>query len=282
YPVDVPPPPLDRDCEQVRDQYVKYVADELRALIVFLEEQTGKKMDYDRLWEIVNRVQEMNEWARKANELRKTVPCPMGAQDGFSTFVPARMMPTSLETLEFYKGLYYELKERVDSGIGVAEQEKYRLLWGGGVPPWHSMYILDYFLSYGAVFVFETTYSRNLIPFEIPPNITDPVEAISLRNFEQRTRFNGRPIKGSDTPVPILPYLDWIKEFKADGMVTHASRSCRASTVGKRFLSQLLQERLPLPFLAIEGDLADLAAFSKDETKNRIDIFMELMAGQKM
>jgi hypothetical protein len=35
-------------------------------------------------------------------------------------------------------------------------KSKYRLLWGSGLPPWHTMNIFNYFEGLGAVFVGET------------------------------------------------------------------------------------------------------------------------------
>jgi len=44
----------DRDHREVLSYYHKYIVKQLRGLVAFLEEQTKKKMDYDRLRELVD------------------------------------------------------------------------------------------------------------------------------------------------------------------------------------------------------------------------------------
>jgi benzoyl-CoA reductase/2-hydroxyglutaryl-CoA dehydratase subunit BcrC/BadD/HgdB len=56
YNIDLPYPLYEDDIEfaDVRDYYIKHIIEELRGLVAFLEKQTGKKMDYDRLSDTVD------------------------------------------------------------------------------------------------------------------------------------------------------------------------------------------------------------------------------------
>ncbi|MEE8469838.1 MAG: 2-hydroxyacyl-CoA dehydratase family protein [Dehalococcoidia bacterium] len=281
YNIEVLMPPSDADMDAIKEHNVRYMAEELRGLIAFLEEQTGKKMDYDRLMAIIKQVEETRWWWREAYELRKAIPAPMSTQDHFVLFVPHHMLLTDPVTLDFYKGLYEELKERVDNNIGVIDDEKHRLLWGVGLPPWHSMYILDYFLDYGAVFSAETAYMIPE-PFEIPSGITDPVEIIALRAFERNSALQRRGQQAGGVPPLAQAHLERIRDYHIDGVVMHVTRSCRASTMGQILVRNVVRDHYPkMPVMFMESDIIDLHTYSEDETKNRIETFMEMVEANK-
>ncbi len=281
YNIDVLMPPSDANMEAIREHSVRYMAEELRGLVVFLEEQTGRRMDYDRLRALVGQVEETRMWWRKAYELRKALPCPMSTQDHFTLFVPHHMMLTDSFTLEFYKGLYEELKERVDGGRGVIDEEKYRLIWGVGIPPWHSMYVLDVFLEYDAVFAAETAY---MVPehFEMPADVSDPLEVIALRAFERNTALQRRGQEAGGIPPLAQAHLERIRDFSIDGVVMHITRSCRASTMGQMLVRNVINDRYPgMPVMFMESDMIDHHAYSEGDTRKRIDVFMEMVAEYK-
>ncbi len=281
YNIEVLMPPSDADMEAIREHSVRYMAEELRGLIAFLEEQTGTKMDYDRLMAIVRHVEETRWWWREAYELRKAIPCPMSTQDHFVLFVPHHMMLTDSFTLEFYKGLYQELKERVDNRTGVIDDEKYRLLWGVGLPPWHTMNILDYFLNFGAVFAAETAYMIPE-PFEIPPDASDPVQLIAERAFERNSALQWRGQQAGGVPPLAQAHLERIKDFSIDGVVMHITRSCRASTMGQILVRNVIRDYYPkMPVMFMESDIVDLDTYSEAETRNRIETFMEMVEAYK-
>ena len=277
YNMDVLMPPSDADFNVIREHSVRYMAEELRGLIAFLEEQTGTKMDYDRLMAIIRQVEETRWWWREAYELRKAVPTPMTTQDHFVLFVPHHMMLTDSFTLEFYKGLHDELKERVDNGIGALDDEKYRLLWGVGLPPWHTMSIMDYFTDFGAVFAAETAYMIP-DPFEIPPVVKDPVELIAQRAFERNTVLQRGGQEAGGVPPLAYAHLERIRDYDIDGVVMHITRSCRASTMGQIHVRNVIRDYHPgIPVMFMESDIIDLDTYSDEETKNRIDSFMEMV-----
>src|SRR4030043_1590209 len=218
YNFDVVTPPADADLKQVRGYYIKYQVEELKGLVAFLEKQTGKKMDWERLNQVIDLSEETSKLWRECHELRKATPCPMPAEDHFRTFVPGRFWLGTQEALDFYRELRDELKDRVENKIGVIPDEKYRLLWGGGLPPWHSMNIFNYFESHGAVFVRETAYS----PFdaaEITANV-HPLERFAMKYFGGFTYRYERAKKGCGDPA-VQQVLDWIGEYKAEGIVMH-------------------------------------------------------------
>jgi benzoyl-CoA reductase/2-hydroxyglutaryl-CoA dehydratase subunit BcrC/BadD/HgdB len=202
----------------------------------------------------------------------------MPAEDHFNCFVPGYFMMGTKEALDFYKELYQEVKDRADNKIGVIPEEKYRLLWAGGLPPWHTMWMMNYFESAGAVFVIETSY-RPWDPVEVPP-IADPLEYIAHRTFLRITSRYEKAQKHSGNPgVELL--LELIDNYKIDGMVSHASRSCRATTIGQLHYKNLVQRYVKIPSLQLTSDIIDLRDYSEAQWKMQIDAFVETVATHK-
>ena len=177
-------PPYDEKIDQreVEQYYLKYAVKELKGAIAFIEKQTQRKMDWARLEELTDLVDRTWDMFIDAYELRKAVPCPMDTGDAMNTMVPLAFMLGTQEAYDFYKALYDELKEKIARKEGVAEEEKYRLLWGAGLPPWFALSDFQYFNSKGAVFPVERTYREaERIERLRLPKLGDPLERIALR-----------------------------------------------------------------------------------------------------
>lgn len=153
-------PPWDPDIDRrdVEKFYVKYLTDELRGLVHFCEKVTGKKMDWDRLESTVDLSDRTWDLLIDTYELRKAHPTPMDTGDAMNTMVPLNFMMGTQEAYDFYVDLNKELKEKITRKEGVADEEKYRLIWGAGLPSWFALGDFQYFNSKGAVFPVETTY----------------------------------------------------------------------------------------------------------------------------
>ncbi|MEK7847997.1 MAG: hypothetical protein AAB270_03645, partial [Chloroflexota bacterium] len=63
-----------------------------------------------------------------------------------------------------------------------------------------------------------------------------------------------------------------------DGMVMHATRSCRATTIGQLHLKNLVQRYVKIPGLQLISDIIDLRDYSEAEWKSNIDSFLETVA----
>jgi len=276
YTFDVLWPPLDADIQERKGYYLDYLMDGLRGLVAFLEENTGKKIDMDRLSEIVATAEETRRIWWKVHELRKAVPAPMPAQDMLNCIVPGMFMTGEQDALDFYRKLYDEVKYRVDNKIGTIPNEKYRLLWSGGLPPWHSMGIFKYFETLGAVFVTEMAYNYGE-PADIPDRITDPLERLALGFFQIFTNYFERARKGCGDAM-VQRMLDFIEDYKIDALVNHGTISCRATTIGQTHQGNVIREYVKVPILYIETDIIDSRTFSEAYLKGQIDAFIETLA----
>jgi len=269
--------------DDVRQQYMRYQVDQNRRLIQFLEKHTGHKMDWDKLSYMLDMSHKTTRVYAQAFELRKAVPCPMPTEDQFNLFVPALMMPGDERALRLYEELIEELKYRVEHKIGVIPNEKYRLIWGPGLPPWHTMKMFQQFEKLGAVFVTEIAYSVPSMEGvrEPPDSITDPLERMAWGQYEgflqkqRRSAVGGYSILEMDNP------LERIEPFKAEGVVFHWLKSCRATTIGQRWYQNLIQERTGVPTLQLESDICDLRDMAEVDWSAKIEAFIEVVDAYK-
>jgi benzoyl-CoA reductase/2-hydroxyglutaryl-CoA dehydratase subunit BcrC/BadD/HgdB len=267
------------DLEEVKDYYIKYVKEELKGLVDFLEQQLGRKMDWDRLSEVVALSERTIKLWHDTYQLRKAVPAPMPTEDAMNTMVPGYFNMGTQEAYDFYRGLYDEIKYRVDNKIGVIPDEKYRLMWALSLPPWYGLVLFNYFESLGAVFPIEAVYHPP-VPLEIPANITNPLERMAWRFYDAITHWYEKAQKNSRHPW-VEWFLELIEDYKIDGVVFHQARTCRTIHCGQLHQMNILKKHSDIPMLMLEGDIIDARNYDEEATHNNIDVFIEVVDAYK-
>jgi len=280
-------PPYDADLADPRlaEHYKIQIRATLQAQIAFLEEQTGKKFDRERFGEIMKNSQEAMKYWYAVLELRKAVPCPMGAEDYFTAIIPFLYLAGDREAVVFYKDLYEEIKGRVERGRGVIPEEKYRFCWLG-IPPWFNMGLFNYLQTLGAVVCVESTYYVGQ-PVEI--DLSDPLEGLVERTWKtakwkqkQGSEINPDICNPGVFSPGVGPELikKWAREYKLDGAIAHRTRSCRATSMGQLYIKNKLAE-IGLPLLIFESDMVDPRAWSDAQVKMRFQGFLETVDARR-
>ena len=264
YVIDCP-----RIIEEIKDHNVKYVAEQLKNLGLKLEKITGRALDETKLKEAVQLSDKAAELWRKALEHRKSKPCPMGVTDSSAAMFPIVASAGTNEAVEYYQRLLAEVSERVKEGVGVIEQEKYRLLLSG-IPYWHHLNLFNYLeTKFGAVFVYEL-YTATWGITSLNP--AKPYESLAFK-----TLFN-------PTNMPQTWLEKWVvklvKDFDVDGMVLFSSRSCKATSILNIAVQKFLRERHGIPSVVIEADHTDDRAYSDAQAKAKLDVFMEVLGAR--
>ncbi|MBN1380966.1 MAG: 2-hydroxyacyl-CoA dehydratase [Deltaproteobacteria bacterium] len=279
YSIDVMHPPVHCDLNAVRDHYVQYQKVQFEGLIAFLEKQTGKPLNKDRLWETIRLGDEAWRLWYESDRLRTAKPCVMPSQDHFNVMVPAYYYSGTQEAVDYFQDLVDEVKYKVENKLAVVPDEKYRILYGGGLPPWHTMWFFNYFESFGAVFVIENQY-RGFDPVEVPDHVKDPVEYLAWRAFLRYTARHEQAKANSGNPV-VEKILDLIQDYDIDGVFFHACRSCRATTIGQIHTKNMLGRYSDLPMTQFVSDMVDLRDYSEAQWKAQIHAFLDAMASRK-
>jgi benzoyl-CoA reductase/2-hydroxyglutaryl-CoA dehydratase subunit BcrC/BadD/HgdB len=287
YEVGMPWPQYesDYDYREVQDYYVKYIVEQLRGLIEFMERHTGHKMDWEKLAEMVDITDNTWDLISETYELRKAKPCPMDTGDAMNTMVPIAFMMGTQEAYDFFIDLNEELKQKIARGEGVIPDEKYRLLWGGGLPSWFALSDFNYFNSKGAVFPAETTYRtfENTRLFDIDlRKISDPLEHIAWRWIKYWTFWYDAARKRPGSHPDVERLVQYIEDYDIDGVVMHEAFSCRTWHPGLIWqLNQLKKVYRDIPSLILESDIVDISSYSEADTHARIDAFIEILESVK-
>ena len=275
----------DYDYREVQDYYVKYIVEELKGLVKFLEKHIGKKMDWERLSQLVDLTDRTWDLIWEAYELRKAVPTPMGTGDAMNTMVPMVFMMGTQEAYDYYKDLYDELKVKIANKEGVIPDEKYRLIWGGGLPSWFALTDFNYFNSKGAVFPVETTYRMIEATYNFDMDlskITDPLEHIAWRWIKFWTYWHDRARKRPGSHPDVERLIKYIEDYKIDGIVMHEAFSCRSWHVGLIWQLNLLKKVYrDIPSLILESDIVDISSYNEADTRARIDAFIDTLEAVK-
>jgi benzoyl-CoA reductase/2-hydroxyglutaryl-CoA dehydratase subunit BcrC/BadD/HgdB len=287
YDVGMPWPAYESDFDyrDVQDYYVKYIVAELKGLVEFLEKHTKTKMDWDKLSELIDLSDRTWNLIWEAYELRKAVPTPMGTGDAMNTMVPMVFMMGTQEAYDYYKDLYDELKQKIAKKEGVIPDEKYRLIWGGGLPSWFALSDFNYFNSKGAVFPVETTYRmvEAIYNFDIDlSKITDPLEHIAWRWLKFWTYWHDRARKRPGSHPDVEQLIKYIEDYKIDGIVVHEAFSCRSWHPGLIWKLNLLKKVYrDIPSLVLESDIVDISSYNEADTRARIDAFIDTLEAVK-
>jgi benzoyl-CoA reductase/2-hydroxyglutaryl-CoA dehydratase subunit BcrC/BadD/HgdB len=146
--------------------------------------------------------------------------------------------------------------------------ERKRLMWDN-IAIWYRIRNLsDFFAEKGANFVAATYpnawaetahYLDDLRPFE---SISKSYSLVILNNH-----LNHR--------LDLMERL--IREYHVDGLVIHSARSCKPYSVGQYDIKRILMERLRIPSVVIEADIADSRAYSEDQILKGLEAFLDTL-----
>lgn len=112
-------------------------------------------------------------------------------------------------------------------------------------------------------------------------SLHDPLRALVAKLY---LAYDMKDADGSEVRCGLAAgnlVFNFIRDYKIDGVIFHEVRSCRASTLGFRHTAKIVRERLDLPVLHIESDMADPAAYSPEQVRNSIDAFIEVLRRKK-
>jgi benzoyl-CoA reductase subunit B len=85
--------------------------------------------------------------------------------------------------------------------------------------------------------------------------------------------------------TPMFFAQDWlaatVRDWSVDGICFHGVKSCRTTSTGLPDVREWLRTHFDIPGLFIQSDLVDPRLWSDAQLKNRIDAFIESLAGRR-
>ena len=254
--------------EEITDSNISYMVRQFEEMIPVLEGVSGRRFNYQKFQEIIRIAKEASITWGEVLAAMKARPSPMTIFDAFGHLAPIVSLRGLPVTLDYYRILLGELKERVDKGMGAITNERKRLMWDN-IAIWYKVRDLsNLFAEQGMNFV-TATYTNAWAETITYTDVNQP--------FESMAKAYSLVILNNNLNHRLELMKRLIREYQVDGLVIHSARSCKPYSVGQYDLKRLLMEWLGIPSVVIEADITDSRVFSEEQARTRIEAFFEAM-----
>ncbi len=256
--------------ENIQEYHIDYAMSESRRLEDFLTQATGRRLDEDRLKEVVRLSDKACELWDEIMSFRRFRPVPFSAAEMGIMFVMVTLQGTQI-AVDYLTRVRDEIRKKAENGIGVIENEKIRLFWDN-IPLWYNMGLFNYFEKFGGVVVAET-YSA---AWSIRLDTQNPRRALALKSLMSYPLVSCVSINKRKEMV-----LKACREYAIDGVILHRNKSCLPITLGQMEIKKALEQELGIPSVIIDADHMDERHFSQAQFQSRVDAFMEMLLERK-
>jgi len=251
-----------------------YVARQLNDMVKFIEERTGKPYPWDRLREMMGYVKRASELRLEAMDMCIATPAPASFFDWVVSIAPINNLPVGPQIVDYFQTVRDEVAARVAAGEGAIRKERYRLFFDG-IMNWTKVgWLAEKFAKYDAA-VIAGRYTH--MAFWQEPKLINPQDPV----LGMAQNYLICPNNHS-APILIDLIMDLCSKYEVDGMVIHASRTCRAFTNPQFMIAEAATKRLGIPTSMFEGDVTD-DTFYKDELVNsRVEAMLEAIDARRL
>jgi len=255
----------------------QYIAEQDKEIVTFLEQVTKKKLDWDKLEEVMEISNKTNILMKKIADLRKITPCPLpGALLFLNQLIPA--MAGSPEMLKCLEAQYQVGKYIVDKGLGAAKEEKFRILWLQNML-WSNIGILGWLeKKYGAVVVMEAFGYQETPLFENFKN-HDEVFMVLARKALALPMIHG-------SSGPVEDYMKLVDQCMRDYNVNVSMYvghvGCKHTWASGKIIKDMVMEKYGIPTLTLDVDAIDSRYKNADEIKAVLSEYMNTLIENQM
>jgi benzoyl-CoA reductase/2-hydroxyglutaryl-CoA dehydratase subunit BcrC/BadD/HgdB len=266
---------MERPYYMYTPQAMEHWKNEHKRLIAFLEEKTGKKLDYDRLKETVRLSYRLTEIVLEIDKLVAHVPSPMSAECFGGVLVAMRLLPGTQDAVDYLTGLRDELQERVDNGIAAVENERFRVIWSSFTPFWDPTLLGYMQQKYAAVTVGEVLANwRGQANWMLDPD--DPLGNLAYKS--QLAPGNCQYGPSQDWSVNVV---DQARRLKADGAIFNNNWGCKQASGLVSIVRDELIRHCGVPSLTLDCDVIDATFTTRAEVEAQLDSFFEMIETSK-
>jgi benzoyl-CoA reductase/2-hydroxyglutaryl-CoA dehydratase subunit BcrC/BadD/HgdB len=245
---------------------IAYIRAQIDAAIERLESITSKKLDLDKLNEIMRISNETCEWWKKATDIAKRRPSPLNGFEMFNYMAVIVCMRGKTEGRDIFKKWHDELSEKARLGLGPwhDQEEKYRILWDG-IACWpHLSFTYKTLKKYGINMVTSTYPESWNIRYECGD--LDGMAGAYSSNYANRNLDFG------SNAMHAL-----VKDFNLDGIIYHSNRSCKLMDFRQYEVQRRTKAATGVPSVIFDGDQTDPGVFSEGQYETRIQALCEIM-----
>lgn len=247
---------------------IAYVKQQLEELVPVAEKIVGKQLSRKRLQEIVRIGKDCSDlWCEVLYRARQR-PAPLSGFDAFILMGPVVALRGEASSVDFYHEVLKEIDTRIENGIGVVKNEKYRILWDN-LPIW---YRLSWFSKTLASLGIVAAISNYTYQWAEPAQYMDPAKPME---GVAKTYLHSLLNRSAGYKLGHMEKM--VEEFSLDGVLFHSDRSCKPYSMGQLDQSKTLLDKLGIPCLTIDSDHNDSRVFSEGQVMTRLQAFSEML-----
>jgi bcr-type benzoyl-CoA reductase subunit B len=252
----------------IQEKDIQYMCSQFQEMIPELERISGREFSPSRFQKIIDIARETSLTWRRVLKTMKHSPSPMTIFDAFVHMAPIVALRGLPVSLNYYRILLKELRERVEKGIGAITNERRRLMWDN-IAIWFKLRDWsELFAERGYNFV-AATYTNAWAETIHYLNKRHPLESMAkaYSMVFLNNNLNHR--------LKLMEKI--VQEYRIDGLVLHSDRSCKSYSMGQYDLKRLLTEGLGIKSVIIESDMTDFRVYSDKQVRSNLDAFFEAL-----
>ncbi|MGE5231676.1 MAG: 2-hydroxyacyl-CoA dehydratase subunit D, partial [Deltaproteobacteria bacterium] len=255
------PPPALHEFERID---IDAAVHQLLRLRQRLEQATGRRLDMDRLADVVAQTAQAASLWSEILDLARSVPAPLTYFDTLIQLAPMILMRGTPEAVDYYRLLKSEIEDRVAQGVGAVPGEAHRFYWDGP-PIWCALRPLSRLFAAHGVAIVASTFSSVFALPGLDPN--DPIESLA-------TAYTG--VFGNRSEAYKTAWLARrFEQFGVDAAVFHDCRTTPEASHVRYGLAVRMQRLTGIPAFVIEADSHDLRLFSAERLQALLADFLE-------
>ena len=253
-----------RSVNDVSAPIVDDVAKQIESLVNPLEKIVGARFDMDRLKETVGLSRQCSDKWKAVLETAAAKPAPLTFFDSATLMGPAVVGRGTQVAVDLYDKLLVELKEKAAKKDAAVEGEKYRIYWDG-MPVWGRLSAHAKLFAGLKANVLASTYCSSWIFTALEPD--DPFRSMARAYTELFI------VRSDDYKEKYIK--DKLDFFDIDGIIYHDARTCPNNSNCRYGMVKRIEALSGVPSLTIDGDLCDMRCVSDEQTKTKVEAFIE-------
>ncbi len=251
------------------DESFAYTEKQIWNQITFLEKHLNRKIDWERLREMLERVNAFNFYLGEICEMHKAIPCPGTMINLAFAWVVREINVRSHYAVKMAENMYRAVKKNYDRGRGVIRNEKVRvLLW---FPPVAFFTYLFKWMEHelGAVIVADFIGQVSTIQIDTSSRETMIRDLARTQTFEAMGRQCHGPVEFITDEME-----KYIEDYQVDCMIFSGHQGCKHGWAALKIIQDICNER-GLPVLYLNIDIMDQRLLDEKGVRDEIRLFFK-------
>jgi len=253
--------------QEETNESIKYLSDQIKNMVKFISEHTGKSLDPESLKQAVIYTNQTRKLKIEIYNLLKQIPSPANPYILRDFGFVSPVFDGTKAMVDICETFIEEFQNTINAGLCGVTGENIRLLWIQNRIQFKCS-IKKTLMDEFKVNIFDDINDINWEP--IDPD--DPYIGFAKRMLCYPLNFN------AEKKLELL--LNQVKEFKIDGVINPCNWGCR-QVIGIRGLINNGLKEIGIPVLNLEVDCVDSRNLAEGQVRTRLEAFLEMLSHNK-